>query len=320
MSTAFTETDLIIVGAGTAGLTAAIYACRAGKKVIVLEALSYGGQIINTPDIENYPVEAHISGFDFSTKVYEQAKGLGAEFRFEKVVELRDEGDVKIVVTAKGEYQAKAVILATGSENRKLGLEDEQKLTGRGVSYCATCDGNFYRNKVVAVVGGGNTALEDALYLADLAKQVYLIHRRDSFRGDDTNAKRLMERDNVEFVYNSNVTRLIAEKRLKAIEVTNKLDGGVRTIELNGLFVAVGRVPENQNFANLVKLDEAGYVEAGEDCSKVLVQLSAVKASINSTGKLILKDHISHCVVDAIEHGDRETLEALNEAIDQFIK
>ena len=232
----------------------------------MLEALSYGGQIINTPDIENYPVQAHISGFDFSTKVYEQAKGLGAEFKFEKVVGLRDEGAVKTVVTQKNEYQAKAVILATGSENRKLGLEDEQKLTGRGVSYCATCDGNFYRKKVVAVVGGGNTALEDALYLSDLAEKVYLIHRRDSFRGEETNAAQLSERENVEILYNSNVTRLLSEKHLTGIEVTNKLDGSVRTLEVNGLFIAVGRVPENENFAGLVDLDEAGYVAAGEDC------------------------------------------------------
>ena len=258
--------DIIVVGAGPAGMTAAIYARRAARTVLVLEALSYGGQIINTPDIENYPVEAHISGFEFSTKVYEQAKGLGAEFVFEKVVEIRQGKGCKEVVTTKNTYQAKAVILATGSENRKLGLEDEARLVGRGISYCATCDGNFYRNKVVAVVGGGNTALEDALYLADLARQVYLIHRRDSFRGDDTNAARLAARENVEIVYNSNVTKLIAEKRLKAIEVTNKLDGSVRTIELNGLFIAVGRVPENQNFASLVNLDEAGYVVAGEDC------------------------------------------------------
>ena len=259
-------TDIIVIGAGPAGMTAAIYARRAAKSVLVLEAVTYGGQILNTPDIENYPVEAHISGFEFSNKVYEQAKGLGAEFVFEKAVEIVDEGDVKTVVTPKNRYQAKAVILATGSENRKLGLEGEDRLVGRGVSYCATCDGNFYHNKVVAVVGGGNTALEDALYLSDLARQVYLIHRRDSFRGDDTNAQRLKERENVEIIYNANVTRLIAEKRLKAIEVTDKLDGGVRTIELNGLFVAVGRVPENQNFAGLVQLDDAGYAVSGEDC------------------------------------------------------
>lgn len=258
--------DIIVVGAGPAGMTAAIYARRAAKTVLVLEAVNYGGQILNTPDIENYPVEAHISGFDFSTKVYEQAKGLGAEFVFEKAVEIREQNGTKTVVTTKNTYMTKAVILATGSENRKLGLEDEDKLVGRGISYCATCDGNFYRNKVVAVVGGGNTALEDALYLADLAKQVYLIHRRDSFRGEETNVARLKEKGNVEFIYNANVTKLISEKRLKAVEVTDKLDGSVRILELNGLFIAVGRVPENQNFSTIVSLDNAGYIIAGEDC------------------------------------------------------
>lgn len=258
--------DIIIVGAGPAGMTAAIYARRAGRSVLVLEAKAYGGQIINTPDIENYPVEAHISGFDFANRVYEQAKGLGAEFAFEKAVEIVDGGAVKTVVTPKNRYEAKAVILATGSENRKLGLEDEDRLVGRGISYCATCDGNFYRNKVVAVVGGGNTALEDALYLTDIAREVYLIHRRDEFRGEEANVARLKEKENIHFIYNSTVTRLNAEKRLKSIEVTNKLDGSVTTLELNGLFVAVGRIPENQNFASVVDLDAAGYVPSGEDC------------------------------------------------------
>ena len=258
--------DIVVIGAGPAGMTAAIYARRAARTVLVLEAVSCGGQILNTPDIENYPVEAHISGFDFSQKLHAQAAGLGAEFVFEKAVEIRNLGAVKEVVTPKNTYQAGAVILATGSENRKLGLEDEDRLVGRGISYCATCDGNFYRNKVVAVVGGGNTALEDALYLADLAQKVYLIHRRDSFRGEETTAARLREKPNVEIICNANVTRLIAEKRLKAVEITDKLDGSLRTIELNGLFIAVGRVPENQNFAGVVRLDEAGYVLAGEDC------------------------------------------------------
>ena len=257
--------DIIVVGAGPAGMTAAIYARRAFRSVLVLEALSYGGQIINTPDIENYPVEAHISGFDFANRVYEQAVGLGAEFAFEKAVGIRDRGAEKDVLTAGNTYTAKAVILATGSQNRKLGLEDEDRLVGRGISYCATCDGNFYRKKVVAVVGGGNTALEDALYMSDLAEKVYLIHRRDSFRGSESSVARLMERDNIEFVYNSNVTRLISDRRLTAIEVTDK-GGGVRTIEVNGLFIAVGRVPENRSFADIVALDEAGYVPAGEDC------------------------------------------------------
>ena len=258
--------DIIVIGAGPAGMTSAIYARRAARTVLVLEAVNYGGQIINTPDIENYPVEAHISGFDFSEKVYNQAKGLGAEFIFEKVVGIKDENSVKIVTTNKNTYKAKTVIIATGSENRKLGLENEDKLVGRGVSYCATCDGNFFRKKVVAVVGGGNTALEDALYMSDLARQVYLIHRRDSFRGEEANSEKLKTKENVEIIYNANVTKLIAEKRLKAIEVTDKISGDVRTLELNGLFVAVGRVPENQNFADVIKLDDAGYVVAGENC------------------------------------------------------
>ena len=257
--------DIIIIGAGAAGMTAAIYARRASKTVLVLEAMSYGGQIINTPDIENYPVAAHISGFDFATKVYEQAKALGAEFKFEKAVEIRDNGDTKTVVTAKNAYDAKAVIIATGSENRKLGVEGEDKLVGRGVSYCATCDGAFFRNKKVAVVGGGNTALEDALYLADIAETVYLIHRRDRFRGEDSTVEKLRQRANVQFVYNSQVTRLNADKRLQSIEVTDK-QGNVTTLEVSGLFVAVGRIPENQNFASVVELDGAGYALAAENC------------------------------------------------------
>ena len=258
--------DIIIVGAGPAGLTAAIYGRRASKSVLVLEAKAWGGQIINTPDIENYPVVAHISGFDFANQLYEQAKALGAEIVLDKVVELRDLGDRKEVVTPRQTYEARTVILATGSENRKLGVEGEDRLVGRGVSYCATCDGNFFRKKTVAVVGGGNTALEDALYLADLAEKVYLIHRRDQFRGEETTVAKLKKRENVEMIYNAIVTKLLYEKRLTGIEVTDKLDGSVRTLALQGLFVAVGRIPENENFRSLVELDPSGYAVADESC------------------------------------------------------
>ena len=257
--------DILIVGAGPAGLTAAIYAKRAAKSVLVLEAKAYGGQIINTPEIENYPVAPHISGFDFATKIYEQATALGAEVVYEKAVEIIDNGSEKEVRTENNSYKAKAIIIATGSENRKLGVEGEDELVGRGISYCATCDGAFYRKKTVAVVGGGNTALEDALYLADIAEKVYLIHRRDEFRGEDANVNALKARGNVEFVLNSQVIKLNAQKRLESIDVQNK-NGDVRNIEVNGLFVAVGRIPENQNFAKVVNLDSAGYVIAGEDC------------------------------------------------------
>lgn len=257
--------DIIIVGAGPAGLTAAIYACRASKKVLVLEAKSYGGQIINTLDIQNYPVEPHISGFDFATKIYNQAKDLGAEVKFEKVINLVLNEKEKQVVTTKNTYQSKTIILATGADNRKLGLENEDELVGKGVSYCATCDGAFYKNKKVAVVGGGNTALEDSLYLADIAEDVYLIHRRDEFRGEEKLINDLKTKSNVHFIYNSNVTKLIANEKLESIEITNKT-GEKSIIEVSGLFIAVGRIPENQNFASLINLDEKGYVIATEDC------------------------------------------------------
>lgn len=257
--------DIIIVGAGPAGLTAAIYALRASKKVLVIEAKTYGGQIINTLDIENYPVEAHISGFDFATKLYNQAKDLGAEVIFEKVVDIKNNDTDKEVITNKNTYKGKAIILATGSENRKLGIAKEDELVGKGISYCATCDGGFYKKKTVAVVGGGNTALEDALYLSNVCEKVYLIHRRDEFRGEEVTVNQLKKKGNIEFVYNSNVTKLNANDRLESIEVTNT-DGSVKTIEVDGLFIAVGRIPENQNFAKIINLDNSGYVIASEDC------------------------------------------------------
>ena len=257
--------DIIIIGAGPAGLTAAIYACRAEKSTLVLEAKSYGGQIINTPDIANYPVAPGISGFEFATTLYNQAKDLGAQIVFEKAVAVED-GETKPVRTPNNAYEGKAVILATGAENRKLGVEGEDKLVGRGISYCATCDGNFFRKKDVAVAGGGNTAVEDALYLADLANTVYLIHRRDSFRADAALVSKLKAKENVQFVLNSNVTKLVAEMRLQAVEVTDKFTGEVKTLPVQGLFVAVGQVPENENFKTLVELDAGGYAVAGENC------------------------------------------------------
>lgn len=257
--------DIIIIGAGPAGLTSAIYAKRANKNVLVLEAKNYGGQIINTLDIENYPANEHISGFDFATNLYNQAKNIGAEIVFEKVVDIKNGNKEKEVITTKNTYKTKSIIIATGSENRKLGLPNEDEFVSKGISYCATCDGAFYKKKTVAVVGGGNTALEDALYLANLASKVYLIHRRDEFRGEESSVNLLKEKNNVEFIYNSNVTKLNTKDKIESIEVTNN-DGTKTTIEVDALFIAVGRVPENQNFAKLIKLDKAGYVIANENC------------------------------------------------------
>ena len=257
--------DIIIVGAGPAGLTAAIYASRAEKKTLVLEANSYGGQIINTLDIDNYPALAHVSGFEFATNLYNQAKDLGSEIKFEKVVDIKDNGSEKEVITSKNTYKAKTIILATGAENRKLRIENEDELVGKGISYCATCDGAFYKDKDVAIQGGGNTALEDALYLSDIAKCVYLIHRRDEFRASSSLISKVRKKDNIKIILNSNVVKLNANDVLESIDIKNN-EGEITTLNVSALFVAVGRVPENQNFAKLIDLNEAGYVIADETC------------------------------------------------------
>ena len=258
--------DIIIIGGGPAGLTAAIYARRASKNVLVLEAMTCGGQIIQAEKIENYPVCPNISGVDFATKLQTQTKELGAEIVFEKAIDIKDFGEYKEVVTTKNTYQCKTVILATGSENRKLGLDNEDELVGRGVSYCATCDGMFFKGKDVAVVGGGDTAIDDARYLSNIANKVYLIHRRDTFKAEEQEVEELKTKTNVEFIFNSNVVKLnTTDNNLSNIEVKNN-DGNITTIDVSGIFIAVGRVPENQNFAKLINLDSRGYVIAGEDC------------------------------------------------------
>ena len=255
--------DMIIVGAGTAGLSAAIYAQRSGLKALVLEGNAYGGQIVNTPDIENYPGIAHISGFDFATNLYQQALDLGAKVQYEKVVEVIDDGEIKTVKTTKNEYQTKALILATGLVRRHIGLPNEDRFMGKGVSYCATCDGAFFKNKVVAVNGGGNVALEDAQYLADLCEKVYVIHRRDAFRAEQAEINRILEKKNIECVYDSTVTKLNGNDHLESIEVRDK-EGNTRQLDVAALFVAIGQIPLNEDFKNIVDLDESGYIKADE--------------------------------------------------------
>ena len=257
--------DFIIVGAGCAGLTSAIYAKRANKSVLVFDDMGYGGQIINTTDIENYPATPHISGFDLATSMYNQAKELGAEFKFEKVEKIEDKGDFKQVNTTKDQYTSKVVIIATGSKNKKLGLDNEDKLIGKGVAYCATCDGSFYKGLDVAVVGGGNSAFEEAKYLSNIAKTVYVIVRSDKFRGDEGTLLQLKQRDNVKFIMNTNVTKLNFADKLQSVELTDN-NGKKSELKINGLFVAIGRVPANSSYAHIVKLDEYGYVDADEKC------------------------------------------------------
>ena len=252
--------DIIIIGAGPAGLTAAIYARRANKSVLVLEAKSYGGQILNANDVENYPGYISISGYDLATNMYNQAKELGAEIKFETAIHIDKD---KKVTTNKDTYEAKAIILATGAENRKLNIPNEEDYVGKGISYCATCDGNFFKNKIVAVVGGGNTALEDAVYLSNIAKKVYLIHRRDNFRGEARYLSDIKKKDNVELILNSNVTKLIGKNLLEKIVVTDN-ENNSKEIEINGLFIAVGQSPKNEIFANLIKINDYGYIESSD--------------------------------------------------------
>lgn len=259
--------DIIVIGAGTAGLTAAIYGVRAGKTVLILESYSYGGQIVNATEVENYPGIMNVSGFDFATRLYEQASALGAEISLEKVISVKDMGTEKLVITEENEYKCQSVIIATGAKNRPLGLEREKELVGKGVSYCATCDGAFFREKDVAVVGGGNTALEDALFLSGYCNKVYLIHRRDSFRGEEYLVDKLSQKENVEFLINSRVTDLKGDDRLEEITVENVATKEKINIKLEGLFIAIGQMPDNEAFKSVVELDDKGYIVSGEDCT-----------------------------------------------------
>lgn len=256
--------DVIIIGGGPAGLTAAIYARRANLKTLVLEATACGGQIIITPDIENYPAAMHISGLDFASRLESQANEFGAEIKFEEVTGINDRGDEKDVYTDSGTYTGKTIIIATGTTPRKLGLEGEALLVGHGISYCATCDGSFYRGRVVAVNGGGNTALDDALFLSNIVEKVYLIHRRDEFRGDAEIVEKIREKQNIELVLSSQVTKLNYDKKLNSIEVTN-VNGEKRELEIACLFIAIGRLPATNAFKDKVTMKEDGFID-GEYC------------------------------------------------------
>ena len=252
--------DSIVVGAGPAGLTAAIFLRRSNKSVLVLEASYYGGQIVNTPKIENYPTYENISGYDFATKLFNQVKSFGAEIKFEKVIGIQSFDDYKEVITSKDSYKAKTIIVATGSENRHLNIDREKELTGKGVSYCATCDGSFYKDKSVAVIGEKSAALNDALYLSDIASKVYLINRKDSFKAEESLIEKVKEKSNIEILYNSKVSKLNGDKVLESITLNDK------EIQTSALFVSIGRVPENENFKNIINVDEKGYIIAGENC------------------------------------------------------
>lgn len=253
--------DIVIIGAGMAGLTAAIYGRRANKKVLVLEGKTYGGQIINTFDIENWPGDFKVSGTDLMKKVYKQATDLGAEIEFEKVEGIIDKGDYKEIKTEDETYQAKTIIIATGTEDRKMDALREEELTGSGVSYCATCDGALYKGKTIAIVGGGNTALYDALYLSDIVEKIYLIHRRDEFRADAILVDKVAKKGNVEFLLGKHPVEVLGDKKVTGLKLDDE-----STINVDGVFVAVGKKPATDKFAELVDLDDRGYIETNENC------------------------------------------------------
>lgn len=259
-------TDIIIIGGGPSGLTAAIYALRSGKSVMIFEQLSYGGQISRSAEVENYPAVSKISGAELSMNLYNQAKSFGCEFRNEKVVSVRD-SDVKTVVTAQGEYEARAVIFALGTKERKSGLPNEDDYIGRGVSYCAFCDGNFFRKRDVMVVGGGNTAVQDALYLSELCNKVYLVHRRDSFRAEKRLTEKIRSRENVEIITNAVLEEIGGKPVVKYVKIRNREGEEVREIAVSGLFLAIGQIPGTRDFADILPLDEYGYADVGEDCT-----------------------------------------------------
>lgn len=255
--------DILIVGGGPAGLTAAIYARRAGKSVLVLEKASIGGQIATSPRVDNFPGLPGVSGIELAERLYTQAEDLGARIELEAVLEIRD-GAPKTVVTDYGSYTCTALILATGMKHRSLDLPGEDALAG--VSFCAVCDGAFYEGKDTAVCGGGNTALQDALFLSDLCRRVTLIHRRSRFRGDAVLVEALEKRGNVFFVLNTVVEALRGQDALTGLLLRNTVTGETAELPVDGLFQAVGQQPEGALAQALGVAEAAGFIPAGEDC------------------------------------------------------
>lgn len=258
--------DTVIIGSGPAGLAAAIYAERAELKSIVIEKnVVSGGQVLTTYEVDNYPGSKGIGGFDLGMKFREHADGLGATFAEDEVLKIEGEGKIKKVVCENKTYETKTVIIATGASHRKLGVPGEEEMIGLGVSYCATCDGAFFRNRTTAVVGGGDVAIEDAIFLSRLCKKVYVIHRRDELRGAKSLQKKLFSLENVEMVWDSIVEEIKGSDHVEALAVADVKTGEKRSIDVDGVFIAVGITPNTKGFENLAEM-ENGYFKAGEDC------------------------------------------------------
>jgi thioredoxin reductase (NADPH) len=260
--------DLIIIGAGPAGLSAAVYAARAELDFIVIEgSMMQGGQVLTTYDVDNYLGLPGIGGFDMGMKFAEHAKKLGVTFVTENVISMEIQRNVKSVKTDKNTYESKTIIIATGAVHKKAGIPGEAEFTGKGVSYCATCDGAFFKNKVTAVVGGGDVAVEDAIYLSRMCGKVYLIHRRDEFRAAKSLVKKARETDNIEFVLDSVVEKIDGENKVRSINIRSKKGATIKTLEVDGVFFAVGMQPVTAFVDKNIEMNEAGYIIAGEDCA-----------------------------------------------------
>ena len=255
--------DIIIIGGGPAGLTAAIYARRANKTVLVMEKGTFGGQITSSPKVENIPGFISVSGNEFGEVLMEQAMELGAEVECLEALSVTD-GDIKTVTTDEGDYQARALIIATGTKHRLLGLDREEEFIGNGISFCAVCDGAFYADKTVAVIGGGNSALQEAILLSKTSKKVYVVQNLDYFTGEERLIEELKTTENIEAIMGAVVIELLGDDELSGIKI--KRGEQIEELKIDGMFTAIGLIPQNEIFASLVKLNDWGYVDSGEDC------------------------------------------------------
>ncbi len=257
--------DIIVVGGGPAGLTAALYALRANKSVLIIEKATFGGQITYSPRVENYPAVPDSSGNEIAEKLVEQVLSQGAEIELSACLEIRD-GDIKTVVTEDGEFEAKAVIIATGARHRMLGIAGEEKFVGEGISFCAVCDGAFYNGKEVAVVGGGNSALQEALLLCENASHVTVIQNLPYLTGEKRLADRLYANEKATVLLSKTVKGFVGEDTLSGVVIADAETGKEQTLKVDGLFVAIGLVPQNEPFSNVLTLNDYGYADSGEDC------------------------------------------------------
>lgn len=258
--------DVVIIGAGPAGLTAAIYARRAEKTALVIEKDTFGGQITASPKVENYPGFSEISGNELADRLLEQAMSQGAEIELDKVTGIEGSAGSYTVKGEGKDYYGRSVIIATGSHHRKLGLDGEERLTGSGISYCAVCDGAFFRGQSVAVIGGGNSALQDAVLLSDGCEKVYIVQNLPYLTGEERLRRIVAERPNVEIIYSSVVDKILGNMSLSSIEIQNTESLQRRSLKVDGMFVCIGQQPENQPFSSKVELDPYGYIKAGESC------------------------------------------------------